>query len=50
MVASHNIGVRTGDHLKQLEEIFSYYQLLNREYGMESRNMGETVAYLEEEA
>ena len=46
----HNIGVRTDEHLKQLEEIFSYYQLLNREYGMESRNMGETVAYLEEEA
>ena len=39
----HNIGVRTEDHLKQLEEIFQYYQQLRRDYGMVSRNMGEAA-------
>ncbi len=39
----HNIGVRTGEHLKQLEEIFAYYQTLREEYGMESRNMAEAA-------
>ncbi len=43
----HNIGVRTEEHLGQLEEIFRYYAELKETYGMESRNMGETVAVLE---
>lgn len=42
----HNIGVRTEEHLKQLEEIFRYYAQLRKDYGMESRNMGEMAAYL----
>ncbi len=39
----HNIGVRTGEHLKQLEEIFSYYAFLRDKYGMESLNMAEAA-------
>ena len=44
----HNIGVRTDAHLKQLEEIFAYYQELKEKYGMESLNMGEAAARGEE--
>lgn len=43
----HNIGVRTEEHLRQLEEIFKYYAQLRETYGMESRNMGEMTAFLE---
>lgn len=43
----HNIGVRTGAHLEQLEEIFQYYGQLQETYGMQSRNMREAVAYME---
>lgn len=39
----HNIGVKTEFHLKQLEEIFSYYAVLKQNYGMRSLNMGETA-------
>ena len=39
----HNVGVRTEEHLKQLEEIFSYYRELNETYGMVSRNMAEVA-------
>lgn len=39
----HNIGVRTEEHLRQLEEIFQYYQQLSQKYGMVSRNMGEAA-------
>ena len=39
----HNVGVRTEEHLAQLEEIFQYYQKLQKEYGMQSLNMGEMV-------
>lgn len=39
----HNIGVRTGQHLAQLEEIFAYYQELNQQYGMVSLNMREAA-------
>ena len=44
----HNIGVKTDAHLKQLEEIFAYYQELKEKYGMESLNMGEAAARGEE--
>jgi len=37
----HNIGVDTEYHLRQLEEIFHYYQQLQSTYGMRSLNMGE---------
>lgn len=43
----HNIGVHTEFHLKQLEEIFSYYEMLNKKYGMKSLNMCETVEYMQ---
>lgn len=43
----HNIGVRTDFHLKQLEEIFSYYDKLRDKYGMESLNMREAVEKFE---
>ena len=39
----HNIGVRTEEHLKQLEEIFSYYAQLRETYGMVSQNMREAA-------
>jgi hypothetical protein len=39
----HNIGVRTEEHLAQLEEIFRYYLQLKEMYGMQSLNMQEAV-------
>ena len=39
----HNIGIRTGEHLAQLEEIFRYYLELKETYGMQSLNMGEAA-------
>ena len=39
----HNIGVRTREHLQQLEEIFHYYAQLRETYGMESLNMREAA-------
>ena len=43
----HNIGVRTEEHLCQLEEIFRYYTELRENYGMQSLNMGEAAAILQ---
>ena len=40
----HNIGVRTDYHLARLEEIFTYFDKLAKEYGMTSLNMGEAAA------
>lgn len=45
----HNIGVKTEYHLKQLEEIFCYYEELKEKYGMQSFNMRELVEKLEKE-
>lgn len=45
----HNIGVMTELHLKQLEEIFSYYDELKQKYGMQSLNMREAVEQLSAE-
>lgn len=39
----HNIGVHTDFHMRQLEEIFSYYSKLREAYGMESLNMLEAA-------
>ncbi len=39
----HNIGVRTEEHLQQLEEIFRCYAELNKTYGMQSLNMKEAA-------
>lgn len=39
----HNIGVRTEEHLKQLDEIFAYFADLQKEYGMVSLNMREAA-------
>lgn len=39
----HNIGVMTDFHLKQLEEIFSFYDELHMKYGMQSMNMREVA-------
>ena len=39
----HNVGVDTGRHLQQLEEIFSCYDELRERYGMRSLNMGEAA-------
>ena len=40
----HNVGVRTEQHLAQLEEIFRYYDELKEKYGMRSLNMQEAAA------
>lgn len=37
----HNVGVNTAYHLKQLEEIFNYYDVLKEKYNMRSLNMRE---------
>jgi len=42
----HNIGIRTQEHLQQLEEIFLYYRQLQETYGMQSLNMGEAAEQL----
>lgn len=39
----HNVGVRTQEHLGQLEELFQYYAQLRSTYGMVSQNMGEAA-------
>ena len=39
----HNIGIRTEEHLKQLDEIFAYFADLQKEYGMVSQNMREAA-------
>lgn len=39
----HNIGVRTEAHMRQLEEIFSYYDQLAARYQMRSLNMREAA-------
>lgn len=39
----HNIGVQTEFHLRQLEDIFSYYDKLHTKYGMRSLNMQEAA-------
>ena len=45
----HNIGVRTEEHLAQLEEILSYYDKLKQQYGMQSLNMREMAEALEDD-
>ena len=42
----HNVGVRTEAHLKQLDEIFTYYEELKETYGMRSLNMREAAEAL----
>ena len=42
----HNVGARTEEHLKQLDEIFSYYEELKETYGMRSLNMREAAESL----
>ncbi len=44
----HNIGLHTDAHLKQLEELFSYYEELKTKYGMVSLNMQEAAALYRE--
>lgn len=39
----HNVGVMTEYHLKQLEEIFDYFNQLKEIYGMRSLNMREAA-------
>ena len=45
----HNVGVKTDFHMKQLEEIFVYYEELRRKYGMVSMNMREAADYFSAE-
>ncbi len=42
----HNVGVRTEEHLAQLEEIFRYYRELKEKYGMQSLNMREMTEFM----
>lgn len=46
----HNIGVKTDYHLKQLEDIFNYYDELKEKYGMKSMNMKEAAEYFSNES
>ena len=39
----HNVGARTKFHLKQLESILDYYEVLKEKYGMCSLNMKEAA-------
>lgn len=39
----HNLGLRTEYHLQQLEELFAYYEKLQKKYGMCSANMAEAA-------
>lgn len=39
----HNLGLRTDYHLGQLEELFRYYEKLQKKYGMRSLNMEEAA-------
>lgn len=39
----HNVGAYTDLHMNQLEEIFTYYDLLREKYGMRSLNMKEAA-------
>ena len=43
----HNLGVRTEEHLQQLEEILSYYEQLKQRYGMVCLSMSEAAEQLE---
>jgi len=43
------VGTRTEFHLRQLEEIFSYYDSLHRRYGMRSLNMEEAAREFRQE-
>lgn len=43
----HNIGLRTEEHLQQLEELFAYYTELKETYGMTSQNMREAAEKLQ---
>lgn len=42
----HNISKNQGKSLKQLREIFDYYNVLQSQYGFESKTMYETAAVL----
>jgi len=44
----HNLGVETQKHMQQLEEIFRWYEKLNKKYGMQSLNMREMTQILPE--
>lgn len=35
----HNVGINTERNLKNINEIFDYYDFLKKKYGMESKNM-----------
>ena len=44
----HNFGTYTEKNLNNLEEILKYYQKLNQQYGMQSKNMAELTALYKE--
>ncbi len=37
----HNFGDNTDDNIQFLEDIFSFFSKMKKEYGMQSFNMGE---------
>ena len=43
----HDIGINQQENFRQLEEIFKYYQILQKKYGMTSKNMIEIKQFLE---
>ena len=43
----HDIGINQQENFRQLEEIFKYYQILQKKYGMTSKNLIEIKQFLE---
>ncbi|WP_374450606.1 hypothetical protein [Cloacibacterium normanense] len=43
----HDIGINQQENFRQLEEVFKYYQFLQKKYGMTSKNMIEIKQFLE---
>ena len=37
----HNFGVNQSENISQLRELLDYYKILNKKYGMISRNIKE---------
>jgi hypothetical protein len=46
----HNFGSHTDLNLREAEELFSYYSMLNVKYGMQSSTMTEVCQLVRQEA
>jgi hypothetical protein len=46
----HNFGNHSEENMSGLKEILSHFSFLQKEYGMESLNMGEILEFLQPKA